>query len=239
MITIDKVHWLVKFGLNKLDSSLFTDVLPNEIDEQLNKSQLSVIREMVAIKGVEFNRVITTDLAPIVIRSEQANPIYLTNSTEIRLYSPYLKNDCLQFIRGEVDATKNGCKKTIPIIDREYDDNTYLKSSKQQKTSFIWNRVIGYFGKTTEGGKDGTSLFLDNDDFIIDLAYISYIKYPRKISLGGYLDIDGSTTVTSEFEFNTQMIYKIIDHAIFEIASNLQYPDAKSKFEISQLTNLN
>ena len=103
MITIDKVHWLVKFGLNKLDSSLFTDVLPNEIDEQLNKSQLSVIREMVAIKGVEFNRVITTDLAPIVIRSEQANPIYLTNSTEIRLYSPYLKNDCLQFIRVVAD----------------------------------------------------------------------------------------------------------------------------------------
>lgn len=236
MITIQKAHWLVKFGLNKIDSTTFTDVQPNEIDEALNKSQLTIIRTKLAErKGFEFNRAITTDLAPIVIRNEFVTP---SGSNEFRLYPANTQYDCLQYIRGDVNISRNNCERSIPIIDREYDDNTYIRQSKQQQSSFLWKRAIGYFGKTTEANVDAVSLFIDNDnEFTINSALIDYIKYPRSVCIGGYDDIDNNPLSTSEFEFQDTMIYEIIYYAIFEIAANLQYQDAKTKFDISQLTN--
>lgn len=238
MITIAKAHWLVKFGLNKLDSTTFTDVQPNEIDEALNKVQLTVVRNKLGQnKGLEFNRAITTDLAPILIRSETITP---TGSNEFRLYPNNTTYDCLQYVRGDITAVKNNCTKTIPIIDREYDDQSYIRQSQQQKSSFLWKRAIGYFGKTTEANTDGTSLFIDTSgEFTCTNAIVDYLKYPRPVCVGGYDDIDGSPLTTSEFEFQDTMIYEIIYYAIFEIAANLQYQDAKTKFDISQLTNIN
>lgn len=239
MITIEKAHWLVKFGLNKLDSTTFTDVAPNDIDEALNKAQLTIVRsKLSAQKGLEFNRAITTDLAPILIKNDSITPVALTGVYEIRLYPTYSQYQVLQYIRGEITATKNNCTKTISIFDRDYDDKSYIRQAAQQKSSFLWERSIGYFGKTTESNIDGMSLFLDGDDFVVTTASIDYLKYPRVVCVGGYDDIDGTPLTASEFEFQDNMIYEIIYYAIFEIASNLQYQDAKMKFDISQLTNI-
>lgn len=73
---------------------------------------------------------------------------------------------------------------------------------------------------------------------MVTTASIDYLKYPRVVCVGGYDDIDGTPLTASEFEFQDNMIYEIIYYAIFEIASNLQYQDAKMKFDISQLTNI-
>jgi len=236
MITIEKAHWLVKFGLNKIDSTTFTDVQPNEIDEALNKVQLTRVREKLGReKGFEFNRAITTDLAPILIRNEIVAP---TGGNEFRLYPNNTTYDCLQYVRGDILAVHQDCNKTIPIIDREYDDKTYIKQSKQQQSSFLWSRAVGYFGKTTEASTNGTSLFIDtNNEFTITNAIIDYLKYPDKVCVGGYDDIDGNALSASEFEFQDSMIYEIIYYTIFEIAADLQYQDSKMKFDIAQLTN--
>lgn len=223
MITIEKAHWLVKFGLNKIDSQTFTDVTPNIIDESLNKSQLSVIRNKLSQNlGFEYNRAIMTDLAPIVISNESVTPI----GNKIDLNN--LNNKCFQYIRGVVLGESQDCKKIIPIFDRKFDNKSLL--SKYQKSSFRWKRAIGYFSENY--------LIIDNPDFNISNAYIDYLKYPSKVCLGTYLGIDNNPTVTTNFDFKDNMIYEIIYHSIFDIASNLQYPDAKSKFDISQITNI-
>lgn len=241
MIPINKVHWLVKEGLNKLDSQTFTDIMPHEIDETLNQVQLSIIREKLSnTKGFEFNRAITTDLSPLVIRRDLVTPTLSNGTFEIRLSPPDLVFTCLQYIRGDVKATKSSCDKIIPILDREYDDKTYLKQSSQQKSSFIWNRAVGYFGRSTNAeDANSVSLYIDTESqFTILEAYIDYIKQPVKVCLGDYPDIDGNLTTTSEFELSDNMIYEIISRTVGILAINLQYPDADKKIQISQITNM-
>ena len=237
MIDIKKAHWILKFVLNKIDSTNFTDIPPNTIDEALNKAQLTVIRNKLSgKKGLEFNRAITTDLAPIVKRNDIVTPV----GSEIRLYPSNTTYKVLQYIRGDILAGNEGCDpKFISIIDREYDDKTYIRKAAQQSSSWLWNRAIGYFAKTSESNIDETSLYIETQgQFSVLEGRIDYLKYPREVCLGTYLDINNDEVDTSQFEFQDTMIYEIIYYAIFEIASILQYPDAKMKFEISQLTNL-
>jgi hypothetical protein len=223
MITIEKAHWLVKFGLNKIDSQTFTDVSPNIIDENLNKSQLTVIRNKLSNNlGLEYNRAIMTDLAPITIINEMVTPV----GNKIDLSD--LNHECLRYIRGYVVGESGNCTKRIPIFDRKLDNRSLL--SRYQKSSFLWNRAVGYFSEDY--------LIIEDADFNLEEAYIDYLKYPSKVCLGTYVGIDNNPTTTSNFDFKDEMIYEIIYHTIFELASNLQYPDSKMKFDISQLTNI-
>jgi len=228
-MNINLVHWSVKFGLNKIDSQTFTDVSPNIIDEELNRCQLTIIRDKLQTnKGFEFNRLIKTDLSPLVVKSFPVLPI----GNEIK----FINLNLLHFIRADLRTQKNNCEKIIPVYEKQFDDKSHVNAI--QESSFKWKRAIGFVAKDSMNN-NSTSLYIDKPDFTIQEAYVDYIKYPREVCLGDYDDIDGTPKTTSEFEFGNDMINQIIDLCVFNLAAKLNYQDAKLKFDMSQLSKIN
>lgn len=223
------VHWNVKLGLNKIDSQFFTDVPSNIIDEELNRSQLIIIRDKLRSSlGFEFNRLIKSDLAPLVVLKEPVTPV----GNEIKFNNLNL----LHFVRADITAKKGNCIKSIYLTDKQLDDKSHLNAI--QESSFKWGRAIGYIGKDSSPTLDGTSLYIHKPDFTILGSFIDYIKYPREVSIGGYDDINGNLKTTTEFEFHKDMIIQIIDFCVASLAAKLNYPDAELKYKMSQLSKI-
>ena len=229
-MNIKLVHWLVKLGLNKIDSQTFTDVTPNIIDEELNKCQLTLIRDKLRTnQGFEFNRLIKTDLSSLVILGENIT----TNSNQIKFQD--LEYPLLHFIRAELLVEKDDCSKVIPVYEKQFDDRS--RTNAIQESSFKWERAIGFIAKDTTTDSNA-ALFIDKPDFLIQEAYIDYLRYPKEVCLGGYNDIDNNPKLTEEFEFGNDMINQIIDLCVFNLAAKLDYQDAKMKYEMSQLSKI-
>lgn len=243
MISIEKVHYLVKESLNKINTNYYQDVPSNAIDENLNIAQLQFIRDRLNYKegkGFEVDSSITKDLSSLVIRESGITPVQIqSNLWQINLHDNatggYLNNNCYLFQTGYANAIKNSCEKTISIFLREHDDKLYIRNMAQQKPSFLWNRLIAYIEKSSVDNFHALLLDTDND-FDIDTVTLTYIKYPRRVCLGGYYDIDNTLLTQTEFEFQDEAILAIKDIAVSLISDKLELPTYQQKVAIEQQT---
>jgi len=124
------------------------------------------------------------------------------------------------FTDGYVKATKGNCTKCIPIDVKRVDK----KSTEYNDSSWLWRRIVVNFGRSSyqhphvdntvndpdttadlEPGNrynndESNSIYLDTRDkycepqFEIDEVFLSYIKYPNRVFIGGYDHIDGMST---------------------------------------------
>lgn len=250
---IKLVHFMVKQELNKLDSAAFEDISPATIDEFLNKAQLIKIKEKIDYKtnhGFELDTKLTSDLAPLVIKSPSVLQGGVTPTTtldtgvyECKMYTTgkggLLNFDMMYPVSITIDAVKNNCTKRIRVFTREQDDKQY----SNKESSFLQSTCIGYFARgdqaitPTTTQADRISLYLDTQsDFTISKVYPVFIKFPNRVCLGGYKDQNGNTLNASYFEFPEQMVYEIISKAVELISASIQLPDVQVKSFIDKTT---
>lgn len=243
MISIAKVHYLVKESLNKINTNYYQDIPSNVIDENLNMAQLQFMRDRVNYKegrGFEVDSSITKDLSSLVIRETNIVPTLIEPGIwKVNLHDTNsggdLTNNCYLFQTGSANVAKNTCDKTISIFLREHDDKLYIKNMAQQKPSFLWNRLLAFIEKSSVDNFH--ALLLDTgNDFDIDSLTLTYIKYPRRVCLGNYYDIDGTMLTTTEFEFQDEAILAIKDIAVSLISDKLELPTYQQKVAIEQQT---
>ncbi len=253
MISLLESHWVFKQEFNKLDSNVYRDLNDAEIDMLFNKAQLLEIAEKVRYKeqnGFEVDTKIMKELSHLVVRSNpNVIPTFANNLYEVKLYNPTLLFDCLRPVYFQVTATKNNCTKSFNVLVREHDDIAYQKFGSTQKSSFKWNRVLGYLARSSSGNTlvnatqfYSNSLYIDtNGEFVINSVYPVYLKYPRQICLGTYSDITAPPLSPNkplvEWEHPEEVVREIISRSVELAAFGIESPNAQAKTYIEKLSH--
>lgn len=216
-MTILEAHWRFDLEFNKLNSNNYRAFLPPEKDELFNTAQLLLLAEKTRWEngqGFEFDSKNAKELANLTVHQEPIIPINKEVKSSMFAFKPY------QLVRYIADISQGGCTKTIEESRfRKHD----LLTLATQKANFKWGLVNAYYGRSTSNtDNDEYAIFLDNKDFTVDKIYITYIKYPNKVCLGGYDDINGDPLTAVEFEWAEEAIRQIISLAVGIAMNSLQ-----------------
>jgi len=204
-MTIQELHWEIKFRYNKLDSNHRKDFVPAELDRLLN---YSVIPDYVEIctTGNNYKKykipfeatVQRIDMISTLIVKQPEQPSITptfdatTKSYECKFSD--LEYPYRHFIRAYILTDCGG----ITLFPHQLVDNTELNillRDKQRRPSKKWKRVIGSIGRSSNGV--GSSLYIyTNGEITISEVFIEYIKDPVKVFFSGYdtLEFESSGT---------------------------------------------
>lgn len=204
---IDEMHFRFNKGLDRVASQDRPDMLPNEIDDYLNRAILEFVKDRYGnlnqIKvGFETNQERISNLMSLHIKSP--GPQMPLQATELRngFYELTLNDLTYKYLfltSAKLLITKNNCDKMIDYTAWQVDDN----KNTFNEPSYEWGRVHANFGRSTVIGtsNDLSSIYFDTTDkkgvkqFDIKELYISYIKAPERVCLGTYKHIDDLSTL--------------------------------------------
>lgn len=239
---IDEMHYRFDLEVDRVASQDRPDILPPEKDDYLNRAISIFIKDRYGFdnpkkEGFETSQERISNLMNLHIKSPELQPglvpINLGNGLyEIRLSS--LNYRYLFLTSAKVMLKKGECVKTIDHTMWQIDDRKTVFSD----ASFEWSRVLANFGKSTAVATNNNqipSLYFDTRDkggvqqFNIENVYISYIKYPNRVCIGGYKHIDdktpAATTPTTHCDIDD-----VFHDEIVRIASSLAFKDIQDQF---------
>lgn len=203
MISTEKLLYRIDMMLNKVASLEHQNIPKEDKILALNEAQIKLIKSKVDINnlfgiGADGFKKRYQDLQNLIVSFEelsvtadtsaypawQANLITTTSKYMFPLdaYVLATKDSCVDRVISVAKPVKHGDLST-------WMNNThYVPSFEYQETfcAISANKYIVY--------TDGT--------FVINKLYLSYLRYPTKIDIAGYIDFDGtaSTTVNCELE---------------------------------------
>lgn len=229
MIPVINLLFDIDTKVNKL-SNLNGQFIPNETKiDLINKAQIKLILKKVYPTqnpelGMDSFSKRYEDLQNLQVPSEEVS---LTNSEDL-LYSynfslPSLTYDMIVPTNIYATGTRGNCKeRLLDVIDiMKHNDVRMLLKSPHYKPSFEYQEILASISS------DKMYLYTDNT-FTLNKAYVSYLKYPRKVDIVGYIHLDGTASTTVDCELEAYLENELVDLVVEEIA------DATSNQELSQ-----
>lgn len=236
-MTIEELHYDLKYKLDKVDSLDTDNLLPAEIDWILNEAISLFVKQRYDRNnfkklGFEGNQKRIDDLKTLVIKSPTSSqpgiPVQQIGPNMYELILSNFNYDYLFLIRLSVKIKKTNCgEKIISVEQSEHDDlNTILFNDPFRKPSFEWSRIPIVFGRTDTTLDDKGSIYLYTDStFTIEEVYPEYLKEPNKVSIGNYQYLDGSIATKTECDLPKETHREIIDIAVNEISRIIDSPN--------------
>ena len=247
-MSIQELHYDFKFKVDKVDSLQNENFLPAEIDWILNEAVAIYIKQRFGTNnskkiGFEGDQKRIQDLKSLHIKcptniQPAVVPILVSTGVyELRLSQ--LTFDFLFLTRGSALASKTNCgQRVISLKEVQNDDYNDVSIDPFWKPSFEWRECPVNFGRTDTLLSDKGSIYLyTNGDFNIDEVYIEYLKYPNKVSIGGYNYIDGNPSVLTECDLPEETHREIVDIAVTECSRIITNPNFLQITQSKQLVN--
>ena len=125
-----------------------------------------------------------------------------------------LTPEMMFYLSSYVLGDKGDCKDQIltsPIPLVKHADLPNLLKNSNYRPSFEWREIL------SDISSDNISFYSDGT-FDIKRAFISYIRYPRKIGFEGYVHFDGSDSKTVDCELPEYMEDELLDNAQMKLA---------------------
>lgn len=235
-MTIQEMHYQFVLRANKVDSLFNKEFTPQERDIFLNEAIIAFVNRTyngTNTKGLSFEETqeMVDEIKTLIVHSPIDQPWVAPQFSNGNMYYvdlDSLKYEYLHLIRVEADI--NSCTEIINVNMVQYDDLTYTLTNSLTKPNAQWKRVVGVLAN------DKLVLYADST-FKIESVAPSYIKYPAKVSLGGYEDINGVTSVLTDCDLPENTHNKIIDLAIMIAQGTLEnqmgYQVAQNKVVIN------
>lgn len=227
---IEQMHYQFKLQANQQDTLRERDFTPLEIDtflqiaiDKITNTYYGGNNPLQA--GFEQIQKITDELRTLVVNSPSVQPPITPYLGRDGIYSFNLSNldyDYYRYIRAFARA-KN-CDSDISVSIVEHDDLNSLLRNYNTKPSLQWRRVLATLS-------DGNINLYTNKDFEVDSLYLTFLRKPAQVSLGGYIDLQGNTTVKTECDLPDVIHTRIVDGAVAEAKSVLENTQG---FQISQ-----
>lgn len=235
---IEEQHYDFKIKKDKVDSLQKRNFNPAQIDWLLNEAIWIWIKINYGLNnknrvGFEVTEHRIQDLKNLHIKSPSTLQPALTpieiQADEWELDLRDLNFEHLFTTRVRAKITKDNCTKVVGVTTTQTDDLNESMYDPFNKPSFLYNRVLGVYGKSLDlTGTDLNlygigSLYLYTDDFDIEEVYVDYIKYPNRVWIGTYdLTNDlkpksGSNTYIYQAGVNPPVHCDINSHAHNEI----------------------
>lgn len=235
-MTITEMHYEFVLRTNKIDALANKEFTPEERDRFLNEAIIAFVNR--SYNGTNAKRLafeqtqeMLDELRSLVIHAPATQPWIAPQTVNDDIYVfdlNMLTYEYLHMIR--VIADISGCSDRINVNMVQYDDLNYYLSNHLTKPSSTWKRVIGVIS--------GDKLIIYSDkNFQIEQVAPSYIKYPAEVSLAGYVNVNGDTTVNIDCDLPKNTHNKIIDLAVLIAQGSLEnqmgYQTAQNKVVIN------
>lgn len=220
-LSITELHYDFNLMSDKIGGNDRRSFSSPEIDWLLNRAQEALLNQQADM--FELNSKRTHDLMSLHVKQPlQPGIVSILHPDRIKsangdVYVYELPIDTSDFVLPYFSFTKiaatiiaNTCE--YRAIARYMDNDDFeeaLKSSLELSETLIFVNM----GRRTS--QEGRSLYIYSLYPIKDAKiYVEYIKKPRKMNIGGYVYLDGFTTVTSQCELPERLQHKLVNYAV-------------------------
>lgn len=235
------MHYSFRGAVDKIHGLTNDDFVPHQIDWLLNLAQLIEIKKRYSPvnnyrKAFQAVQKRVDDLSTIHIKSPQKQvgivPTLLADSfLDNNVYECKLSDLSFDymFLTGLRATISNGtCTKDVGLDQIEEDDLSEGLINTHKRPDFNWGKCLFTIDATSENTDAPGSIYIYSGDFEVTKVFPSYLRYPRKLFVGGYNSIDGTFTTLSpsvSCELPEIIHDNIVNTAVELAAAPLQDPE--------------
>ncbi len=239
MISVKQLLYKTDLRLNKAATNDHQSIPVEDKLFATNEAQLKLIKKKVSTNniyqlGLDSFKKRYEDLQNLVVQSESVTKLkegkdsYNYYQFDInKLQSKYLFGISLVAMCSKDTCTNRAVN--IAKIIKHADLDIYMKNSNYFP-SFEYQETIALLSN------DKVYIYTDGS-FKVDKVYISYLKYPQKIDLEGYIDLDGNPSITQDCELDEFLEDELLDLIQLELAINTENIPSIQGAEIKLKTN--
>ena len=194
---ITEMHAEFKLRGDAVDSQVFPDFTPREIDSFLNSSLNLVVKHTYKIdltgSGFENDEDKIEKLSTLHLISPERQPELTPANVGNGVYeldTSTLSSELWWITKVEAKITKEQTSKYVRCRPKKADQLEDAFS----RPSFFWKRCPVVIAKSSTGNSKSIYFYTD-EDFSVDKARVSYIKKPNRLWFGTYNHIDGASVV--------------------------------------------
>lgn len=224
MISVDELLFDIDLKLNK-NSNLEHQSIPDETKiDVLNTKQDELLIKKIGLNnnyqlGLDSFRKRYEDLQVLIVpysklvATKVADDILNSYESDISL----LPTKLFLPIDSYVLATRNECKnRRLKVIEIVKHGDLQLKlESPHYSPSFEYQETLS----TISNNLFYTYSDLDNS-FEINEIYLTYLRYPRRIDIAGYIHLDGSPSITQDCELDSYLKDELVNLVVEELAKS-------------------
>lgn len=225
MIPTVRLLYKLDQRLNKLSSNQHQKIPVENKILALNEAQLKLIKKKMNPNnnlgvGFDGNKKRYEDLENLVEPAEEHELTLKLADSKLNKWSASLAGitDYMFYVESYLLADKGECKDRVIAVNTDlvkHADVNILLSNNHYKPSFEYQET---FSTKTSGDLE---IYTDGT-FTPTKAFVSYIRYPKKIDIEGYEDFDGTDSTNSDCELKEYLEDELLDIAEMELAMNTQ-----------------
>lgn len=241
MISVISLLYKIDLRLNKLATNEHQEIPVENKIFALNSAQIKLLKlkldeNNVYKAGFDSFKKRYEDLQ-VLIEPFQPHPL------ELKLTDPQLNKwsadittltpKYMFYVDSYVMANKGVCNDHVVYVNKDltkHADITVILANNNVNPSFEYQETFCTISSNNyEVYTDGS--------FDFTKAYISYMRYPKKIDFAGYIDQDNNPSVTQDSELPDYLEDELVDFAIQELAMSTENASAAQSSQQRILTN--
>lgn len=222
MIGVLDLLYDIDLRLNKVATSSHQHINLEDKIIALNEAQLILIKKIVSGhligEGLDTSKSTYDALQTLIVPHVSISAIEESKTPPVSYYCELsaLPSKYMYFVDAYFTCSKGACANRHvrgfrikhadlqPILNNQ---NTCPSFEYQETPATVTaERIYGY--------TDGT--------FIINNCHVSYIRYPQKIDMEGYIDFDGTPSANSDCELPLLLKNELVDIAVQQLAMNTE-----------------
>lgn len=222
MIPIDELSYGLKQRMNKLTTNEHQEIPPEDQVLALIEAQNKLVKIKIGDNnpsrmGLDGFKKRYQDLQFLVENPED-------HALKLKLSDKFLnkwliditpvKPEFMFYLDSYMIADKGRCKNRILYSDSElvkHTDITTILRNTNMAPSFEYQVVI------TDISSDELHYYTDGT-FTPKKVYLSYLRYPKKVDMEGYVHFDGSDSTTVDCELEAYLKDELLDLAVESLA---------------------
>ena len=236
-MTVEELHYQFILAKDAVDALKHHTFNRAQIDFLLNDAQIRLIRaktsgENEKLLGYEQTQKLTDEFSTLHIKYPLQPFIQLIDHGGIyELDLTKLKYPYLRLLNGEVEVqTAPNCKKIVNLKFVQSDD---IKIAFRDPFNSPSNEFIPYNIGRNSDGSASSSLYIYPGTLKAYKANIEYLKYPERISFGGYVYLDNVTYPKATSELPNEIHHKIVDKAVELGATYIMDPSVSTFHQLA------
>lgn len=225
MIPVASLLYKIDFRLNKIATNQHQSIPLEDKILALNEGQIKLIKRKLSVNNVyragldsfkkryeDLENIIQPHI-PVEVTKDPDSKLnkYLSPVPDGSLYPKYMF-----FVDCYFLASKGLCTNRVITTTRvkHADIHTVLANDNTNPSFEYQEAPLTLTNQTLEIYTDGT--------FEPESAYLSYIRYPQKIDFEGYIDFDGSASITQDCELRDYLEDELVDITVQILAMSTE-----------------
>lgn len=239
MIPSTRLYYKTLMRFNNLASNEHQDIPKSDWVLAANESLIKLVKKKIGLNnnygiGYDGFRKRYEDLQVLVVPHVKLSLVEdktLDNRWSSEKKTTELELPYLMYSDIYITAKKDTCEDRVLIVDiKKHSDIPVLLRNTNSAPSFEYQETLGTISSNKfEVYTDGV--------FIPQNLYVSYLRYPKKIDLEGYIDLDGNESKNEDCELPDFLEDELLDLITMELGMDTENNNAIQNAQIRSQTN--